>query len=150
MEFGKLDKDLRQLKIDFIMDHLVCISNIVDDVPGLIHNFLMETDIPTCNIIHNELINYIKDMEVYSSVDDMGRYYIARDIFNTVLLYMNERYSCGIIQDSIMKEEMKQIREYYRMIPEPTKKQFEHQISREQELQLFGVRRETEKQKVLQ
>ena len=150
MEYEKLDQDLRQLRMDFIMDHLSCIYNVVNDAPVLIHNFLMETDTRTYNMIHNELINYIKDMEVYSAMDDMKRYYMARDVLNSVLFYMHDRHNCGAINNKVMKEEMKQIREYYRLIPEPAKKQFDHQISREQELQLFGNYKETEKQKVLQ
>ena len=31
MEYEKLDQDLRQLRMDFIMDHLSCIYNVVND-----------------------------------------------------------------------------------------------------------------------
>lgn len=129
MEFGRLDQNSRKERMDFIMD----------------------TDVPTYYKLYNEILACIQDINVSYVSDDMDRYYMAREVFDSVLVYINGRYDRQVIQEDIMVEEMKQIREYYRMIPEPPKKQFDYQLSREQELQLFGSRGvESGKQKVKQ
>lgn len=133
----KIEKEIMEQKLLFIMDHLSIVSSAACDHPAFVYYYLFDDQ---KDGLREELVQFlIQCDEVTQPTCDVDSYYLLRGIFHNLTYYIQKCYTCGFMLKEKYEASLQQIRGYCKMIPEPNIKFF--RLSRMMERDLLQKNR---------